>query len=252
VLPRQEERNPLVFYLDSLCAALDPFARRYPGRSRAFCVSHLWPLAPSPEKIRLTAAVGANRRVSFERISGARPPSGGWLEPFAPGFDEEPHAMKKLFVIAVLGTAALAMTSAKASAGWLHCWSCKHHCVMSLTCTQYNAFSPFCCDQANGCVPLQAFANACNGSNCGPSCVGGACLGELPAPAAGGHALLNPTPNGVLAMPATGMPVYSGVVGSPMPNATMVAPPAMTFQAPVGNGYPTPTLTGAAPAPIGQ
>jgi hypothetical protein len=150
--------------------------------------------------------------------------------------------MKKLVVIAVLGMAALALTSSNASAGWLKCWPCKHHCVMSLTCTQYNAFSPYCCDQANGCVPLQAFANACNGSNCGASCVGGACLGELPA--TNGHAMLNAAPNGAIAMPGATMPMYGAI--NPMPNAPGIVPQPMAVPS-----YSAPTFMGAAPV-IGQ
>jgi hypothetical protein len=111
--------------------------------------------------------------------------------------------MKKLFAVAILGIAALALTTESASAGWLchHC--CKSKSCLTLTAKQYNAFSPYCLDSFNGCFPLQGMG--CNG-NCYMGCVGGsctqagvACLGELPSPGAvtnlpqGGTVMAAPT-----------------------------------------------------------
>ncbi len=117
--------------------------------------------------------------------------------------------MKKLFGIAILTTAALILTSAEASAWWFPLHSCK--CCKSLCCTQYNAFSPFCCDG----MPM-------NGGGYGPMYGGpasawnftgdGGCMGQLPAgdAMAGSANVYSPG-----APPMAGMPIYNGPPPTP-------------------------------------
>ena len=98
-----------------------------------------------------------------------------------PDFRDEKHAMKKLLAIAILATGTLGLAADSASAGWLHnhLKCCKRKCGVKIKCTQYNAFSPYCCDTACGRIPVQ-------GANCGRGC--GTCsvdggsfaLGQLP------------------------------------------------------------------------
>src|SRR5439155_1319033 len=54
-------------------------------------------------------------RVELARTSGAHLPSGWWPRLYAPGFKEEQHAMRNLFVFAVLGLAGLGWFAAQGS-----------------------------------------------------------------------------------------------------------------------------------------
>jgi len=88
--------------------------------------------------------------------------------------------MRKLIAIALFSILGMGLTQGKASAWWEHL-CCKHKCCLTLTCRQYNAFSPFCCDGACGFMPL-AQGPSCGNGGCTYSGDGG-CMGELPAPA---------------------------------------------------------------------
>jgi hypothetical protein len=131
--------------------------------------------------------------------------------------------MKKLLAIAIVGVAALCLTAGQASAFWpFHCCHCckDYHCI----CTQYNAFSPWCCNCPTG-------DNGGCGAPCGP-------YGHYPfaayygdngyanhLPPAGGY--VNQAPTG----PATGVPTYAGTpnpTGNPVqaqPYTTGAIPP---------------------------
>jgi hypothetical protein len=139
--------------------------------------------------------------------------------------------MKKLLSTALMGLMGLALSSGHASAGWWGCGCSK--CGVTLCARQYNAFSPFCLDTCNVCIP-----NACNGSGYGPACSvqGGNCLGELPTTTTEGTAKAQSMPVGQQ-LPAGAMPTYVGQVrpqtwqqwapGMVNPNAgTYYAPPA--------------------------
>jgi hypothetical protein len=112
---------------------------------------------------------------------------------FAPGIDKKQDAMKKLLATALLGTFALAISPGQASAGWLSCLCCKKGCTVTLTARQYNAFSPYCFDNLNGCIPIAGYG-------CGPQggCAvnGGTCLGELPTTMINGAKPVEALPQG--------------------------------------------------------
>jgi hypothetical protein len=144
--------------------------------------------------------------------------------------------MKKLFAIATLSIAAVVLSTGHASAWWEHfCGKC--HYKIKVTCKQYNAFSPFCCDG----VPM----GACSGNGGCPAAYsfggeagyGGGYVNELPAAAdlaGGGHVIYPNAPGGIMQGPATGFPgagfrIPPGVAaqnaptwGQPMPNPTGV------------------------------
>jgi hypothetical protein len=95
------------------------------------------------------------------------------------------HAMKKIFVIAILGLAGLVFSVEQASAAGviLSRLRCCKRCSVKLNAKQYNAFSPYCLDSLSGCLPLGGLAGApgCGFGGCGPAC-SYANMGELPAP----------------------------------------------------------------------
>jgi hypothetical protein len=135
--------------------------------------------------------------------------------------------MKRFFAIALLGLAALGLGSGRASAWWWsHC--CGHKCGITLTATQYNAFSPYCLDSLHGCLPLAGLAAQVAGPECGGaacSMQGGYCLGELPAPGTiTGHA-------------SAGDAVAGPALSAPVANGPQVVPPT-TAQAPLPQGAP--------------
>ncbi len=117
--------------------------------------------------------------------------------------------MKKLIGIAILTTAALVLTSAEASAWKFPLLPCK--CCKNICCTQYNAFSPFCCDG----MPM-------NGGGHGPMYPGaapawnftgdGGYMGQLPAgqEMAGSANAYSPG-----APPVAAMPIYNGPPATP-------------------------------------
>jgi hypothetical protein len=117
--------------------------------------------------------------------------------------------MKKLIAIALFSILGLGLTQGKASAWWEHL-CCHHKCCLTLTCRQYNAFSPFCCDGACGFMPLS------QGPSCGNGCTysgDGACLGELPAtatPAPGKASVAVPPSYGPMPYGPNGVPADAG------------------------------------------
>jgi hypothetical protein len=55
--------------------------------------------------------------------------------------------MKKLLAITLVSVSLLGLASGRAVAWPLrHCWRCNKCCGCNIHCTQYNAFSPWCCD----------------------------------------------------------------------------------------------------------
>ncbi len=143
--------------------------------------------------------------------------------------------MRKNIFFAMLGLGALALLPGSASAWWLADCCC-HKCCVKLCAKQYNAFSPFCLDSLQGCLPLQGGCGNggfCGGPSCGPACSypdGGGYMGELPPASAPGAHVLAPsaqTPTtttagpaaygvpmmaapgmGAMAMPPSGVPSY--------------------------------------------
>jgi hypothetical protein len=113
--------------------------------------------------------------------------------------------MKKLLSTALLGLLGLALSSSQASAGWWSC-CCKDKCGITLVARQYNAFSPFCLDSCNVCIP--------NAGNCGYgsacSVQGGTFLGELPTTTDGMAKAQSITPGQPL--PAGNAQTYVGQV----------------------------------------
>jgi hypothetical protein len=94
--------------------------------------------------------------------------------------------MKKLFAIAIMGLAALTVSTERASAGWIHGLCCRK-CTVAVHLKQYNAFSQFCCENPCSCLPQQNIPVYGNGNGCGNGggaacCMqGGGSMGELPA-----------------------------------------------------------------------
>jgi hypothetical protein len=126
--------------------------------------------------------------------------------------------MKKLSAIAILSVAALVLSQAQASAWWNH-FCCNHCCNMKICCKQYNAFSPFCCDMAQGCVPLGGYAGygAC-GAGCAASAYPEGSVGQLPN-----------------AAELSGQPMMMGQAGMPgMPGGMFMAPGNNFSMAPQG------------------
>jgi hypothetical protein len=128
--------------------------------------------------------------------------------------------MRKFFASALLGLAALALAAGPTSAWWPF-----HHCkcCVKLCAKQYNAFSPYCLDSLNGCLPPQGGMGngACYlGTPQGCSAYAGvACLGELPAPGTADGATVHGS-----SAPAANGSVMSGPITIQNGNPTIVAP----------------------------
>jgi hypothetical protein len=148
--------------------------------------------------------------------------------------------MKKFFAIALLGFAALALTTGSASAGWLRDHCCKKKCCVTLCPKQYNAFSPCCIEGLPGCLPLGGLYGP---DGCAPGCEDGgapsqpgpASVGGLPAMGAtnGQATVANPVP--------LGAPIYNGGF-APVPNGQAWTPGMIN---PSGvPGYYQPNLLG--------
>ncbi len=154
--------------------------------------------------------------------------------------------MKKILAVAALAAAALGFSAGRANAHWFSCLSCCNKCSVTIHCKQYNAFSPFCCDNMSGCMPCNG--GACAAGPVGPACVGGACMGgELPAFANGGNLLLPPG--------AQAGGTYILPPGAQIPaGAQLVNPGAITGGVANLNGTPTfyNGLHGYTPAPQGR
>src|SRR5438876_2219634 len=94
---------------------------------------------------------------------------------FAPGFSEDVKPMKT--IIAVCLICFVTLGSQKAAAWWPWDTIFNRDCCPRVSCKQYNAFSPFCCE---GGYPMPGYGYA--GS---PACSfsdGQGYVGELPAP----------------------------------------------------------------------
>jgi hypothetical protein len=119
--------------------------------------------------------------------------------------------MKKLLAVTLVSVSVLGLVSGRAFAWPIrHCWHCNRGCDCHICCTQYNAFSPWCCN-----FPAPA-----------PSCGHGE-SGYYPPLAAsfGDNGYANHLPSG--AQGATS-PAYAGPVGAPgynsMPMYSNTAP----------------------------
>ena len=159
--------------------------------------------------------------------------------------DKGPPAMKNFTTAAIVSLAGLGLSAPEVLA-----WGCcGHHCTKTykVVCTQYNAFSPWCCqpvakhglfhkcckpDMVMNCQPM------C-GSPCGSSCGDGCCADGSCGPQA-------TTPAGTTAAP--GMPLQRMPAGAPNPQA-MTLHPAMIqmlqnsmMQPPMN--YPMPPMMG--------
>ncbi len=147
------------------------------------------------------------------------------------------HAMKKIFVIAILGLAGMEWSAQEASAwGALRNCLCCKKCRVKLYAKQYNAFSPYCLDSISGCLPVAGLTASV------PGCGAGGCfadhgyaMGELPAPGTEGFAGPMPGPQGFSG------PVMMGPSEAAQGMPGMISP----------NGMPMyyPTNTGAVPFP---
>lgn len=114
--------------------------------------------------------------------------------------EKKAHTMKKLLAAALLSVAAIALSTAPASA-----WCCCHKYKFCACAAQYNAFTPFSLNTVYGghccckcfhvaelpccpppCCPPPCCPGPCDGGCCGPAsyCNGGdaGALGMLPAP----------------------------------------------------------------------
>ncbi len=140
--------------------------------------------------------------------------------------------MKKLIAIGLFSIVGLGLTQGTASAWWEKL-SCCHKCCLTLTCRQYNAFSPFCCDGACGFMPI---SQGCGNGGNGCCYAGdGACLGELPA-------TNGPAGKTVTNIPPSYAPLPSGPNGLTA-DATQTAPgvPPQTYPT---QGYPAQNYQG--------
>jgi hypothetical protein len=127
--------------------------------------------------------------------------------------------MNRFLTFAVLGATALALTASQASAGWLHNWCYKKRCCKTISCQQYNAFSPYCCDVGGGYpLPYGCAGGSCSGyaNYAGemPATVeGGAyAASSMPLPAGAGHAV---APGTALPQSQTWMPNMMNPSGVP-------------------------------------
>lgn len=142
--------------------------------------------------------------------------------------------MNKLTIAAVLSLAGIGLPAAEALAGGC-CGS--HHCTkkFKVVCSQYNAFSPFCCiPVAHGfrkhgcCAPnlIMPYYQMC-GVGCGPAgaadagCPGGNCQAPSAVPAAAPQVQ-------AMMMPPPGMPAWNYPAPPlPPPNPMLAGMPPM-------------------------
>ncbi|MBY0524933.1 MAG: hypothetical protein K2R98_16125 [Gemmataceae bacterium] len=177
--------------------------------------------------------------------------------------------MKKLYLVALVGLAALGLDAGRASAAGWFCHGCCGGChTLKFCCVQPNAFSPFCCSPAPKCghclgAPV-CFGGACS-MPCGPTCGapyaggcgygGGYGYGGYDA-GYGGYAPPAGMPSGTMP-PASGgnytppmpMPAADGQGRAPMYNYPMARPMVMP------TGYPmmqNPNMMMSYPMPSGQ
>jgi len=142
------------------------------------------------------------------------------------------HAMRRIFVIAILGLAGLGLTVEQACAGPIkNCLCCKK-CCMTLCAKQYNAFSPYCLDSVTGCVPVGGFpswmpSNGYQGNGSACCYPNGSGMGELPPPGPmGPHSFGSP-------MMSPGMSPGDAMHGWPAYGPGMMNPGAMPGSYPV-------------------
>jgi hypothetical protein len=152
--------------------------------------------------------------------------------------------MKKF--LALLSLISLGLAAGQAQAGILFNKCCEKHTV-TYKCTQYNAFSPWCCTEAcKGGFHLGNWAHR-------------GCYKTIKVPACG-----NPCGNGCAYGPAgygaeqpmmAGLPIQGGFAGGVVPGPLMnnMLPPQSAITAPYGNpGLAVPNLPQQMPpAPFG-
>jgi hypothetical protein len=153
---------------------------------------------------------------------------------FAPAFKKKPHTMKKLLAVALMSVAAIALSTAPASA-----WFCCHKYKFCACAAQYNAFTPFtlntvvgghcchkCCHVAElpCCCPTPCCPQPC----CAPPCCEGGCYGPVYAGGDAGMLGMLPAPGGpaVGAAAPPSAPAVQGAAPAPLPQV----PAATTSQ----------------------
>jgi hypothetical protein len=109
--------------------------------------------------------------------------------------------------ILVLGLVVFGLTTGQASAEWLSWLTSKHKCYVTLKCKQYNAFSPYCCDDVPADVIAAGQGHPWWRSAVFAAGVSGECLTDLPSSAPLGE---NMVWEGPASPPTAGMPLYSG------------------------------------------
>jgi len=122
-----------------------------------------------------------------------------------PGSNQDAKAMNRTLAVFLVGFLTLGSGVQKASAWWL--WDTLfHHDCPRTRCTQYNAFSPFCCE---GYSPMPGYGHG--GTLASSFSDGQGYLGELPAP-------------GVAAGPVMGTPTFARENIGAAPDAVFTVP----------------------------
>lgn len=130
---------------------------------------------------------------------------------FAWSCRDEKKPMNRILTVFLVGLVSLGSGTGNASAWWP--WDAlfsSHDCCMHVRWRQYNAFSPFCCEMADGYYPLAGCGSA--GS---PACSfadGQGYLGELPTPGS----VTGPTTS----VPTTVLPNQGMPPVSPLPSSS--------------------------------
>jgi hypothetical protein len=129
--------------------------------------------------------------------------------------------MRKLFAISLVSVSVLGLTAGQAAAWWFPL--CKP-CCKTIHCKQYNAFSPFCCDDLQGCAVAPDAINAYVGAgHPQANFIAGEAgyMGELPV------TVNNGVPGGgtIVTAPSPAAPAPSLGNATPPPGFARVLPP---------------------------
>jgi hypothetical protein len=146
--------------------------------------------------------------------------------------------MKRFLSAAVVSLAVYGFAANQSSAGWLHHCECTQQYTVTVTCRQYNAFSPFCCDQGSvkthHCLHGHCGHGGCCAQAYSPENGCDSCLGELPAVEP--HGAATGFQNGMHDIPAQ-MPSAPPNQGWSGWGPGMMNPETQSFNFPMNQGF---------------
>jgi hypothetical protein len=134
--------------------------------------------------------------------------------------------MRKVLAISLVSVSVLGLTAGQAAAWWFPLFK---PCCKTVHCKQYNAFSPFCCDDLQGCAVWPHAVNAYAGAGYPHAnfiAGEGGYLGELPAVGNSGVQ----GDGTIVTPPPTSAPAPSTGKGTPPAGSAHVLPPGTTPQ----------------------